>query len=185
MTDFRSTVDQIVEELRTALYSATDTYPLRQDILHAQRIFVAGKGRSGLQMRAFAMRLTHLEMPVHVVDDVTTPAITENDLLLIGSGSGRTPSLIQYAEKARALNARLAVITIDEASPIAQYADCVLCLPAPTPKLEDTQLTGSILPMGSLFEQALGLLLDIVVLQLMTDLNVNAKQMFARHANLE
>ena len=41
-------------------------------ILSADRIFVAGKGRSGLQMKAFAMRLMHLGLSVHVVDDVTT-----------------------------------------------------------------------------------------------------------------
>ena len=44
-------------------------------ICTADRVFVAGKGRSGLQMRAFAMRLMHLGLTAHVVDDVTTPAI--------------------------------------------------------------------------------------------------------------
>jgi D-arabinose 5-phosphate isomerase GutQ len=39
--------------------------------------------------------------------------------------------------------------------------------------------------MGSLFEQALGTVLDIVVLQLMDEMGVGVEEMFARHANLE
>ena len=39
--------------------------------------------------------------------------------------------------------------------------------------------------MGSLFEQCLFLLLDILVLVLMKELNVTATEMFTRHANLE
>ena len=80
-------------------------------ILSADRIFIAGKGRSGLQMKAFAMRLMHLGVTVHVVDDVTTPAIAAADLLLIGSASGRTGSLLRYIDTARETGARLATIT--------------------------------------------------------------------------
>jgi 6-phospho-3-hexuloisomerase len=39
--------------------------------------------------------------------------------------------------------------------------------------------------MGSLFEQSLGILLDVLILYLMESENINAGQMFARHANLE
>ncbi len=67
-----------------------DLDQLKQMLLDAERIFIVGKGRSGLQMNGFAMRLMHLGLPVHVVGSVTTPNITANDLLLIGSGSGRT-----------------------------------------------------------------------------------------------
>lgn len=39
----------------------------------------------------------HLGLQVYVVDDVTTPAIKTEDLLIIGSASGNTKSLVQYA----------------------------------------------------------------------------------------
>ena len=39
--------------------------------------------------------------------------------------------------------------------------------------------------MGSLFEQALGLLLDLVILGLMHDYGIDSVRMFARNANLE
>ena len=52
-------------------------------------------------MRGFAMRLMHLGLQVYVVDDVTTPAIKTEDLLIIGSASGNTKSLVQYAGQAK------------------------------------------------------------------------------------
>jgi 6-phospho-3-hexuloisomerase len=185
MTDFNQLVIRVLDELKNVLQSVNSTQDFQQEILGAKRIFLAGKGRSGLQMRAFAMRLVHLGFIVHVVDDVTTPAITEHDLLIIGSGSGRTASLVNYATKAKELQARVAVITIDEHSPIGKMADCVLRLNAPTPKLADSNSAQSIQPMGSLFEQALGLVLDILVVELMEQLHMSAEQMFSRHANLE
>jgi 6-phospho-3-hexuloisomerase len=175
-------VNEICAELLTTLKSISEAElaGLRQD---ANRIFVAGKGRSGLFMRAFAMRLMHLGLTVYVVDDVTTPAIGAGDLLVIGSGSGSTASLAQYANRAKSLQARLALITAAESSPIGAQADYIMFIPAPSPKRE--RAGTSIQPMANLFEQTLLLVLDVLIIQLMSDLNLTAEQMFARHANLE
>lgn len=96
---------------------------LRRAIGDAPRVFVAGKGRSGLAARASAMRQLHLGLTAFVVDEVTTPGLQANDLLLIASGSGRTPTLVQYAERAKKIGARVALVTIQAGSPIAQAAD--------------------------------------------------------------
>lgn len=158
---------------------------LIRQILEAKRIFITGKGRSGLQMRAFAMRLMHLGFSVFVVEETTTPGIAAGDLLLIGSGSGHTASLIQYAHRAKSLAANIALITADAQSEIALLSDVVLEIPAPTPKSERLSGRTSRQPMGSLFEQALGILLDAFILQLMVEQGLDARQMFSRHANLE
>ena len=63
-------------------------------ILKADRIFVAGAGRSGFVARAFANRLMHMGLTVFFVGEPTTPAIKAGDLLVIGSGSGETGSLV-------------------------------------------------------------------------------------------
>lgn len=80
-------IDAILDSLSSTIHEVDigqiDT--LQEALLKAKRIFIAGKGRTGLQMRAFARRLMHLGLPVHVVDDVTTPGIERGDLLLIGS----------------------------------------------------------------------------------------------------
>lgn len=188
MADYNELVTGVINELRAALRSVDPeaVNSLRRDIIEARRVFVAGQGRSGLRMQAFAMRLMHLDQDAHIVGAVTTPAIGPGDLLIIGSGSGRTESLVNFARRAQELNAQVALITVAEESPIGEYADTVIRIAAASPKLKnDTAGTASIQPLGSLFEQALGTLLDIVVIQLMDDLNIDQRAMFARHANLE
>jgi 6-phospho-3-hexuloisomerase len=154
-------------------------------ILSADRIFIAGKGRSGLQMKAFAMRLMHLGLTVHVVDDVTTPAIGAADLLLIGSASGRTGSLLRYLDTARETGARLVTFSGVMDSPIAAAADAVLHIPATNFKAGSPSALESVLVMGSLFEHCLGLLCDLIVIRLKLALRIEEPAMNARHANLE
>jgi 6-phospho-3-hexuloisomerase len=187
MTLFHNFASSLISELRDALEAVdeSEVADLRRAILQAGSVFVAGKGRSGLQMQAFAMRLLHLGLTVHVVGESTSPGIGKGDLLVIGSGSGQTASLVGYARRARNLQAQVSLITTTASSPIADQAACVVCILAPTPKLLGSDMSLSIQPMGSLFEQSLGLMLDIVILQLMDELGMDAEQMFTRHANLE
>jgi 6-phospho-3-hexuloisomerase len=187
MADYDDLLKLVLGELEGALQvvNSADLARFRHMLLAAKRVFIAGKGRSGLRMRAFAMRLMHLGLIVHVVDDVTTPGIAAGDVLVIGSASGRTDSLIQYAKRAKALGAQVALIATTTTSPMADSVDLTVTVRASTPKAEGMQAQVSAQPMGNLFEQALGIVLDIVTMQLMTDLNRTAEQMFARHANLE
>ena len=152
----------------------------------APRVFVAGAGRSGLCMRALGMRLMHLGKTVYMVGETTTPGIGAADLLILGSGSGRTASLLAMAEKARRQGAKVLLFTIDAASPLAGLADHRVIIPAPSPKAaEGVHALASVQPMGALFEQSLFLLCDSLILGLMRQTGVGAAQMFERHANLE
>ena len=185
--DFKEYTDSILEELRRTLsrISDEDAESLAEIITGARRIFVAGAGRSGLAIKGFAMRLMHLGFEVYVVGEIVTPGIAAEDLLLVGSGSGSTASLVIYAEKARAAGAKIGLITIQEDSPVGKMADVVLTLPAPTPKTEKDLGFRSVQPMAALFEQSLMLALDALVLALMERFGKKTEEMFARHANLE
>ncbi len=186
--DFATLRAALLDELNRALtpVDSNDLAHLRTLLRQATRIFIAGKGRSGLVMRAFAMRLMHLGRPAYVVDDVTTPAIAPGDLLLIGSGSGRTASLVQYAARANEVGAYVALITGAPESPIHIRCACTVQIAASTPKLATGyDRTASVQPMGALFEQALLLLLDLLIVQLMHELGQDTDSMFSRHANLE
>ena len=154
-------------------------------ITAADRVFVAGKGRSGLQMRAFAMRLMHLGLTAHVVDDVTTPAIAAGDLLLIGSSSGRTSSLLRYIDTVREAGAALAAFTGNLDSPIAAAATTLVYIPASNFKAGRKTGIDSVLVMGSLFEHCLGLLCDLIIIRLKAARELDEAAMNARHANLE
>ncbi len=180
----------ILDELRRTLnqISCNEIDSLVREVTGARRVFVAGAGRSGLVMRSFAMRLAQLGLTVHVVGETTSPAVRPGDLLLIGSGSGVTDRLVHYAGKAAEAGARVAAATADPASPAARLADVVVVIPAPTPKsskeaIGQEQRSGQ--PMGTLFEQSLGVLLDACVMLLMARLDETGRSMFARHANLE
>ncbi|MCY3714408.1 MAG: SIS domain-containing protein [Gemmatimonadetes bacterium] len=189
----RSILDELGRTLNQI--SCDEVEALVREVSGAQRIFVTGAGRSGLVMGSFAMRLAQLGLTVHVVGETTSPAVRPGDLLLIGSGSGVTDRLVDYAGKAAETGARVAVATADPDSPAARRADVVVVIPAPTPK--SSKATGgqeqrsgqpmlrSTQPMGTLFEQSLGMMLDACVMLLMARLDETGRSMFARHANLE
>ena len=94
-----------------------------------------------------------------MVGDVTTPAITEGDLLFVISGSGETLSTLNMAKKAKSVGAEVILVTMVEKSSIADVADVKLVIDCPSAK-HDTSHTASIQPMGSLFEQSVVLALD-------------------------
>lgn len=170
------TVGRVDDDRAEALVVALD---------EANRVFVVGAGRSLRSIEAFAIRLLHLGVSAFVVGETTTPALEPGDLLLVGSGSGSTGSLIPIARRAVEKGGRVALVTIRSGSAIGELADIELHVPAPTPKLDGPDEAESIQPMGSLFEQSLLVVLDAVVLALMQRRGESPETMFARHANLE
>ncbi|ANE48795.1 6-phospho 3-hexuloisomerase [Paenibacillus swuensis] len=163
---------------------------LADRIRGAGQIMVAGAGRSGLMMRAFAMRLMHMGFRAYVVGETVTPGIGPGDLLLIGSGSGETRSLAGMAEQAAKHGADVAAVTIRPDSAIGRQSAAVVTVPA-QPKdgaAGDTaEAAGAVTaqPMGTLFEQSLLIVLDAVVLNLMRQLEASGAAMYTKHANLE
>ncbi|PKP67201.1 MAG: 6-phospho-3-hexuloisomerase, partial [Alphaproteobacteria bacterium HGW-Alphaproteobacteria-8] len=64
-------------------------------------------------------------------------------------------------------------------------ADFVLTLPAQTMADDQGAKKTSVLPMGSLFEGALFVLFEVMILKLIVRLGVTPEAMRARHTNLE
>ncbi len=99
-------------------------------------------------------------------------------------GRGKLPHW-HNTRGAKAYKAQVALITTEVKSPISEISDYVLRISAPALKRNGPAGGTSIQPMGTLFEQSLGLVLDILVLQLMAELEITAEQMLARHATLQ
>jgi 6-phospho-3-hexuloisomerase len=156
---------------------------LASQIRLADRVFVAGAGRSGLVLRMAAMRLMHLGLTVHVAGDTTTPAISSGDLLLVASGSGTTHGVVRAAETAAKAGARVAALTTDPGSPLANLADAVVIIPAP--QKTDHGTAASRQYSGSLFEQVLFLATEAIFQTLWENEDVTAEKLWLRHANLE
>ena len=177
----------IIREIDATLnqISARDGEKLTDYILNAKKVLVAGAGRSGFAVKAFAMRLMHMGFDAYVVGETVTPNLESSDLLIVGSGSGETGSLVNMSEKAKKIGAKIATVTICPQGTIGKIADLAIKIPAPTPKAATDTVFQSIQPMGSLFEQSLLLFLDSVIMRLMEKQGNHSDAMFTRHANLE
>lgn len=175
-------VQRVLDEAGRAALGVSDEEcgELARRIADAGGVFVAGAGRSGLMIRAFANRLMHLGLDVNIVGEATCRHTRPGDLLIIGSGSGETSSLVELAHKAKASEVHIALVTGHPDSAIGHMADSVLTIPAHA-KAEG----GSAQPMASAFEQASLLTYDSIILMLMNLLGETDATMFARHADLE
>lgn len=180
----------IVRQLLTAVSpDATDgTGPVPLDraaaaLRAARSVFVLGAGRSGLALRMTAMRLMHLGLDVHVVGEVTTPAIATGDVLLAASGSGSTAAVVRAAETAAASGAEVVAITTAPDSPLAALAAVTVVVPAAQKQDHDGLL--SIQYSGALFEQSVVVLGDAIFHSLWKASGATADELWPRHANLE
>ena len=155
-------------------------------IKEAGRIFIAGAGRSGFAARGFANRLMHLGFHSFFVGEPTTPSIQKGDLIVIGSGSGNTASLVSMAKKAKSQGAKLVTLTIFPENTIGSFADVIIQIPGVTSKADNEQKEpDSIQPKGNSFEQLSWLIYDSMIIDLKRETGQSEEQMFARHANLE
>ncbi|TFD32279.1 6-phospho-3-hexuloisomerase [Cryobacterium cryoconiti] len=149
----------------------------------ARRVFVLGAGRSGLALRMTAMRLMHLGLDVHVVGEVTTPAIAAGDVLLTASGSGTTAAVVRAAETAAACGAQVIAITTAADSALAALAAVTVVVPAAQKQDHDGLL--SIQYSGALFEQTVVVLGDAIFHSLWKASGATADELWPRHSNLE
>ncbi|MEQ7167548.1 6-phospho-3-hexuloisomerase [Enterococcus avium] len=155
-------------------------------IKQAKRIFISGAGRSLLMLKGLAMRLMHLGYEVYVVGEVTTPAFLSEDLLIVASASGETTSLINTVTKARKIGGNIISLTVFPESTLAKLSASIIRIPAYTDKLpESKENQKEILPGGSMFEEAVLLLSDSLIVELAIEQKVPTDRAFEKHANLE
>lgn len=172
--EISNTVSKVDEEQVAAL---------ARHLCQHSRVFVAGAGRSGLVLRMFAMRLMHFGLTVHVAGDTTTPAIASGDLLLVASGSGTTSGVVKSAETAKKAGARVATFTTNPDSPLAGLSDAVVVIPAAQKTDHGSNVSRQY--AGSLFEQVLFVLTEAVFQSIWDNTDVEAEELYLRHANLE
>ena len=157
---------------------------LEEHLCMAGRVFCFGMGRSGLCMRGFAMRLMHLGIRCGIVGDTLCEPMQEGDMLVLTSASGRSEILRNLANKAHALGGKVALVTLDVDSPLAEVSDVVVNIHAVSKETMGSN-RNSALPMGSLFEEVALIFFDIVISDMMERMGVNNDAMVSRHANLE
>lgn len=171
--DLIAMIEEHLEVAKNAQIEGFDT--LKEYLDNSNRIFISAAGRSFLQMKGFAMRLMHIDYDVVIVGEVTTPSIKENDLLIVGSGSGETFGILTQLRKAKKIGAKTFVITQSPNSSMAKEADGAIILPK----------INSIQHGGSQIEQFLGLTLDAFIMGMMNERGLDVNHIMINHANLE
>lgn len=152
------------------------TERLVERVLASKRIFVYGAGRSGFIARCFTMRLKHLGMPiVRMSIDPTTPPSSQ-DCAIIISGTGETPSSVDYANLAHAGAAPVFAFTALASSRIAKTGSEVVLLRSP---VSDDQRRMA--PLGTVFEESALIYLDALVALLMERLGQTEEDLRRRH----
>lgn len=150
----------------------------------ARHVSVFGGGREGLQIRGFAMHLFHLGLSVSVIGDMTTPALGPGDLFVVTVGPGEISTAVALVGVAKAAGAAVLVVTAQPEGRVPQMADEVLLLPAQT-MADDQGAAVALLPMGSVYEGALFVLFEVMILKLKAALGVSSETMRGNHTNME
>ena len=154
-------------------------------IAGARRIGTYAGGREGLQVKGFAMRLFHLGAEVGVVGDMTMPALEAGDLFLVSVGPGYISTALALMGVAKQAGARILLLTAQPDGRCAHLADFVLTVPAQTMANDQGASATSVLPMGSLYEGALFVLFEVMVLKLRDRMAVSPETMRSNHTNME
>jgi 6-phospho-3-hexuloisomerase len=153
-------------------------------ILSARVIITFGAGRVGLAMQSFAKRLRHLGSDAFFLTDSTVPSTGKADLLILGTGSGKTPTVRVVAEQATKNGLPIVTVTASSRSPIADLSSNLILINSPSKDQLDRKVK-SVQPMTTLFEQSIGIMLDSLVLKIMERTGENSETMTRRHNVIE
>ena len=136
---FSKMMEIILEENRGLIKNITGkaTKDFIQRIRNAESIFFSAQGRAGFILRCFCMRLMHLGYSVYFCGETVTPAITDNDLLIVLSGSGETPSTLEAVRLAKQYKVETFGILGNIESRIGSLVDHIIQIPGTTKLCRD------------------------------------------------
>lgn len=177
----------VLDELRRTLDSIDpdSLERLTQAILEADQVFFVGVGRVLLSLQSVCKRLAHLGIRAHYVGEITEPAITKNDLLIVGSGSGASLFPLGIAKKARAAaDCTIVHIGSNPNSEMKDIADFMVRIPVRTKFYLEDEIDSCQI-MTSLFEQAVLLVGDVLAKMIVERRQLDMKSLWQYHANLE
>lgn len=176
----------VLDELYTSLGAIREeeVEQLIDIVLSARKVFFVGVGRVLLSLQAMAKRWAHLGIDTHYVGEITEPAITKDDVLIVGSGSGTTLFPAGIAKKAHEIGAKVVHIGSNPNSDLKDIVCLMVRIPVRTKYYLEDEIDSK-QPMTSLFEQTLLLLGDIVAKIIIDRRQLDMKGLWEYHANLE
>ncbi len=182
---YKEQVNRITGEINTVLRNIDETQiqDYTRILLNAEKVFFIGVGRVMLALETTVKRLNHVGVNACVVGAVNEPPIGQNDVLVVGSGSGESIIPKHIATCAKKYHAKVVHLTSNPASSIARVADVIVDFHCGS-KVGGGSIT-SIQPMTTLFEQSLMIFGDLVCLEIMKEKVLSFEEVSKWHANLE
>jgi len=171
------------------LQSATDQLDLSslaraaEMIANASRIVAYGCGREGLQIAGLVMRLHQLGLRAAMHGDMAAPPVGKGDLFVCSAGTGEMATVSALMRVARDAGAEVLFLTANPKTPSASLASHILTIPARLNGQDRPEAAA--LTMGAVYEGAMFLMFEIMVLDLREQLGVAPDTMRARQTNME
>lgn len=118
-----------------------------------------GAGRMGYALQGFIMRLNHIGFRTAMIGDTCVPKIKQNDIVIVNTSSGETPTILLYIKQAKQFGAIVFTITTSPDSTAALMSDAYLIYGKDFKSKQ---------PMKSAFEQFTWALFDQMVYDFLT-----------------
>jgi 6-phospho-3-hexuloisomerase len=160
---------------------------IADELVAARRIACYAGGREGLVLRGLVMRLFHAGLDAHYAGEMTCPAVGAGDVVVLSCGPGHISTVEALAGVARRDGARVLYFTAQPQEPPADRADHVVTVRAQTmaDDLPGGSASAAVLPMGSAYEIALFVLVDLITNRVRARRGESTEEMRSRHTNLE
>jgi len=178
-------LDEVADAVRSVNGEELDA--IADELVAARRIACYGGGREGLVLRGLVMRLFHAGLDAHYVGEMTCPAVGPGDLVVLSCGPGRISTVEALAGVAARDGARVLYLTAQPQEPPAERAQHVVTVRAQTmaDDLPGGSASPAVLPMGSAYEIALFVLVDLITNRVRARRGESTEEMRSRHTNLE
>ncbi len=129
--------------------------------------------------------MVHLGAEVYVVTNLASnPALGENDILIVLSGSGTTTVVVSLLETFVNHVKPHSIITITShpETLIGRMGDITIKLKGRTKRDTGDEDTAILTPEGTMFEQISFCYLDAIIAELAIKLNISNKEMASKHS---
>lgn len=138
ITDNVSQVLKTYQELLNKTYSLIDENQLKRVVSYmnaSQKVFVCGKGSSGLAANEMEMRFMRIGVNIDSITDsdhMKMRAVfhNENNLVICLSISGETKEVLYFLKEAHNKNAKTVLITSQNREEIKKYCDELVLVPS-------------------------------------------------------
>jgi 6-phospho-3-hexuloisomerase len=156
-------------------------------LIKKRKFFLLASGRSAFILQCFATRLVHLGADVYMVTNLgSIPALTNDDILIVLSGSGTTSIVVSllknYVNTAKPYG--IVSITSHPETIIGRVGDITIKLKGRSKrdKVDLHDDTAILTPEGTMFEIAAFVYLDAIIAELAIKMGKTNADMLRKHS---